>query len=339
MYNKTVLENVVDWLIETKGTVVNVASPLLYEIIASVVFLLMITRGRKTWMDCMHLFSFVEGIFYLAIPENSFGVWVTGVMTESHASLIRYMALVVITWALTYFLLRNSTDSTVQSSFMLSFLAMLVCNLMAMGYLMTHNQTKAKVKIEEKGLFLLFYMSLLGTVGTLFHTLFMRDWGGYGEIASHANLHTRLHFVLLLLSAVLSYALPSWCLKMAFPQVKSFDTVHVLVERGIGAIAFGMAFLVLRVPNFLRQNDKEAVLAAQWLMMVVTACYGVYQYITGWNIYTTGLIVVGVIFDLIVFANITGALDRDVSVFKRVVLPKFRAIPGDLKQFFKMKTM
>lgn len=64
-----------------------------------------------------------------------------------------------------------------------------------------------------------FYMSLLVTVGTLFHTFSAKDWGGYGEMASHANLHIHVDFVFLMLMGVMIYVFPSWVAKMVVSTV------------------------------------------------------------------------------------------------------------------------
>ena len=52
-------------------------------------------------------------------------------------------------------------------------------------------------------------------MGTLFHTFTAKEWGGYGEISSHSNLHLRIDFVLLLIMGVMLYAFPPWSFKIA----------------------------------------------------------------------------------------------------------------------------
>ena len=66
---------------------------------------------------------------------------------------------------------------------------------------------------------LLFYLTLLQAVGTFFYYCKNREWGGYGEISSHANFHARVQFVLLLLVGVITYALPAWAIKIGVGDV------------------------------------------------------------------------------------------------------------------------
>ncbi|WAR29556.1 hypothetical protein MAR_003124, partial [Mya arenaria] len=307
MYNKTV----VDWLTEAKDDLVDVTKSRLFEIIASVVFLVLITQGKR----------------------------VTGQIDGTHILLGRGLGMMGMFWMLQYFLLRNSTDSTVQTSFLLSFCVAMLCKFLACGYLMTHNPKGKKVstRIEEKEVTQMFYMMLLTTVGTLFHMFRSNDWGGYGEISSRANFHIRLQFVIMILASVVGYAMPGWCVRLMFPSLEKVDSVLIFLTRAASSINIGTSFLLLRVPNFLRTGDKEAVLAANWLLCVVATSMDWVWFAMNWAQVSTGMIVMELVSDVVAITNITGALDYDLSVFQRVLLPKIKAVPGEICNTFKLK--
>ncbi|XP_052785755.1 uncharacterized protein LOC128221256 [Mya arenaria] len=335
MYNKTV----VDWLTEAKDDLVDVTKSKLFEIIASVVFLVLITQGKRVWFDCIHCFGLINAGVFLICPETALSLWVTGPIDGTHIFLGRSLGMMGMFWMLQYFLLRNSTDSTVQTSFLLSCCVAMLCKFLACGYLMTHNPKGKKVptRIEEKEVTQMFYMMLLTTVGTLFHMFRSNDWGGYGEISSRANFHIRLQFVIMILVSVVGYAMPGWCVRMMFPSLEKVDSVLIFLTRAASSINIGTSFLLLRVPNFLRTGDKEAVLAANWLLCVVATSMDWVWFAMNWAQVSTGMIVMELVSDVVAITNITGALDYDLSVFQRVLLPKIKAVPGEICNTFKLK--
>jgi len=82
---------------------------------------------------------------------------------------------------------------------------------------------------------LLFYLTLLQAVGTFFYYCKNREWGGYGEISSHANFHARVQFVLLLLVGVITYALPAWAIKIGVGELTKIR-VGELTKIGVGDV-------------------------------------------------------------------------------------------------------
>ena len=72
MYNKTVL----DYLMDTKDNALELGKERFYEILGSVVFLVLIQLGKRAWLDFIHVAMFLEIPFAFVFPENMFSVWV-----------------------------------------------------------------------------------------------------------------------------------------------------------------------------------------------------------------------------------------------------------------------
>lgn len=327
-----------DWFVETKEYIVNMPTSRMLLFGASFVFLILITRGRRTWLNFFHFTMFVEGIQYLFFPR-SMSLWFTGELDEVHIWLIRSMGLACLHWSMTYFLLSRSTDSTTETSVLLGLLVMVFTSLLEKGHMYNHPAKKGQgVRIENEEMCSMFYITLLSVGGSLFHVLRSSDWGGYSEQSSHANFHMRVQFVLLLVPGILNYAMPQWSIKTAF-AVETVDTVHIFLARAIGCALFAMAVLTLRTANFLRPSDKEAVFASQWIFFLISPLVALNMIYSRWSHFSWAHAAFEVIFDLVILLNVTGALNRDLTVFKRVVLPRFTAVPYELKMYLKRKRL
>ncbi|XP_060604040.1 uncharacterized protein LOC132756914 [Ruditapes philippinarum] len=334
MYNKTILDRV----LETKDDLLNLPRNRMLEIGASVLFLFMITQGRRTWLNILNFSLFLEAINYTLFPQN-LGFWVHGELDETHLLLTRFLGLLCITWTFGYFVLSKSTDSTTETSYLLGYTVMLVSSLMAKGYLMTHPSKKSAVKIESDDMNSIFFITLLFAVGSLFFTVKSNDWGGFGEQQSHANFHLRLQFVLLLVMGILFYTMPSWTVKMMSMNVEKVDTVHAFLARANGTMLLGMAIVANRAANFLRPAEKDILVFSQWLFFVLFSLLGWIDTAGRWATLPWSRVAIQATHDAVIILNATGALNRDFSVVKRSVIPRFKAVPQDVRNLFKFKKM
>ncbi|XP_045184655.2 uncharacterized protein LOC123542737 [Mercenaria mercenaria] len=333
MYNKTIA----DWLTETKDDILNLSRCRLMEIGATVLFLFMITQGRKTWLNFLHFLMFMEGITYTFYPKTMNMLLVSGDLDDTHLILTRCFGLLYVTWSFGYFLLSKSTDSTTETSILLAWSVAMLTSLMAKGYLLTHpGPKKATVKMESEEMVTVFYTTLLFTVGVVFHTLKSNDWGGFGEQQSHANFHLRLQFVFLLIMGIVSYAMPQWTVKM-MGDVDKVDSIHAFFTRVDASWLLAMAVIANRAANFLRNNDKDAVIFSQWLFFVSASVLGWIDTAGKWSELPWSRIALQAFHDAVLILNATGALNRDFSVVKRVVIPRFKVVPRDVRDFFKFK--
>lgn len=338
MYNNSIT----DWLYSAKNEIMNISTSRVILILASIVFLVLMTQGRKIWLHFFHAIMFAEGIQHTFFPKTV-GMFVTGDLDEVHILYIRTIGLLVLTWVLTYFLLSRSSDSTTDISFLLAISVMLLTSLLAMGHLWNYTPKKSKsatVHVEPEDVSLVFYGTLLLTAGTLFHLFRSSDWGGYAEQPSHANFHLRIEFVLLLAIGVVSYTMPSWVIRLQTSRdAKEIDAVHTFLVRAVGEAFLALAILTGRSANFLRNTDKDCVVVSQWMFFVVLAVWGWYGVITRWAELPWKRVAMQGIHDAVLILNATGALNRDLTVFKRVVLARFQAVPRDIQNYFKLKRL
>ena len=66
MYNKTVI----DVIFDTKNEIVSVCCERAYELLATVLFMVLIPWGRKFWLNVMNFAIFLEGIVCIVVPEK-----------------------------------------------------------------------------------------------------------------------------------------------------------------------------------------------------------------------------------------------------------------------------
>jgi len=66
----------IDWLTQTKNDVFSFSTSRMYEIIASVVFLVLITQGRRTWVNVQIFLQLVEGLFICFFTERYINILV-----------------------------------------------------------------------------------------------------------------------------------------------------------------------------------------------------------------------------------------------------------------------
>ncbi|KAL4216422.1 hypothetical protein ACF0H5_024147 [Mactra antiquata] len=331
MYN----DSVTDWFVQARDNVYNVSRQRWMDIASSIVFLILISRGRKTWLNFLTFMTLVGGVLNAIYPSYT-ASWVTGNLDSVHYELIRVLGLVTVAWCVAYFLVCKSTDETTQTSYQLSFTVVLLCHLLMFGNSLINPPKKSSVQLDHETQVSKFYGLMLWTVGTLFYTVTSKDWGGYGEQRSHANFHLRIWFVILLVGGCINYAMPGWAIRTAF-SLDKVDSFHVLLIRSYASMLLGMALMVFRSANFLRGSDRDLLLATHLLFLVSCTICSWVSLFNKWSSLTWKLTGFQLVLHIVLFMNLFGAMDRDITVFKRVMWPRVKAIPQDIKSCFKFK--
>lgn len=332
-YNRTVM----DMLYEGKDFIGAACQNYCWELFATFVFLLLISWGRKFWLQAINFLTFLEAVLYIINPERMISLFISeGKLDSVHLELVRGIGLLLLMWALSYWLLSKSTDSTIDTSFLWTQAIMVTCIMICQGYLLTHPGKKGGVKLDNKAMTTAFYSCMLMTVGTYYYAMRSNDFAGYAEVSSHANLHLRFDFVLLMVMGTLLYSMPQWVLRIQFDfGGDKIDSFHAYLARCCGAIMIAMSFMVGRAANFLRGADKQAVVLTHLMYYVIAIAAGWYCRLKDTSSLSWRLTGVLGIHDMAIILNALGALNADYTVVERIFVSRLMEIPKDVTRMYR----
>lgn len=327
-------QTVSDWFTETKDQIFSMPASRINMFGESFLLLILMFWGRHVWLNFFHFTVFVKGILYLFIPGTA-NIWITGELDEVQVWLVRYMGLFCLCWAMTYFVLSRSHDPTPVTSLMLGLLVMMLSTLLEEGHMYYHPPKKMQgAMFENEDISSLILANLVGAICLSFHLFRAKDWGGFSEQPSQSNVHLKIQFVVLLVLGIGNFAMPQWSIKTTF-GLDRCNTVHIFLARAVGSMFFSLAILTFRSVNFMQAADKEAMVAIQWVFVVANAMIGCLLMYSKWSQVPWSQVIMTGVVDVLIIFNITGALNRDFTVFKGEVLPRFTALMHDFRMYFR----
>ncbi|KAL3871208.1 hypothetical protein ACJMK2_039221 [Sinanodonta woodiana] len=258
-------------------------------------------------------------------------------MDETHIQLMRWIGILIITQALSCWLLSKSSDSTTETSQLWAYTVELGCVAMAQFYMYTQPAKKTGVKFDDQ----LFLAILLGTslmfLVSLFYVLRSTDWSGYTEIVSRRNTHIRLDSLLLFVFGVMWFVSPILFLNCQ-TDAKTVDDFHLYQCRVVGAFLFYNAILSARSVTFLRDSDKDAVIFSHlisYLMLITVFAVGQIRNWGNVSLKSAALMSVDEVFLVL---NSVVAMSVDVPKYlTKTFLRRVMQVPQDLKRIVKRK--
>lgn len=327
MYNKTVIDVVLD----AKDEFVSICCERWLELFSTILFMVTIPWGRKIWLNVLNLAMFIKGTICIIIPARIASQFIAeGELTSTHVELLRTAGLLMVMWSLSYWLVSKSTDSTVVTSFLWAMAIILTCQLICFGYVLTHAVARKKsVTLQPKVMTAGFYGTMLFTLGTYFYAMKSNDWAGYAEMSSRANVHMRINFVILMVTGVVTFAVPQWLLSLQM-KIDSVDSFHAFLGRVCSSILIGMALLVGRAANFLRGSDKQAIVLTHLVYFLIALSTGWYARRNDIAALPWTLVLLFAVTDISSLINTMGALDFDIGVLN-VVTTRIRQAILDAK--------
>ncbi|KAK3593680.1 hypothetical protein CHS0354_013577 [Potamilus streckersoni] len=310
------------------------------EIGATLYALLPSFWGRRFWLNSqMYILLVISGLPTLICPQTymSYMSVTSDKMDETHIQLMRWIGILIITQALSCWLLSKSSDSTTETSQLWAYTVESGCVVMAKFYMYIYPPKKTGVKFDEQ----MFPSSILATtlmfLVSLFYALRSTDWGGYTEQLSRRNTHIRLDFLFLFVFGVMWFVSPSLFLNCQ-TDAETTDVFHLYQCRVVGAYVFYNAILSARSVTFLRDSDKDAVIFSHligYVMLITVFAVGQIKNWETMSLKSAALMSVDEIF--LVFNSVV-AMSVDVPKYlTKTLVPRVMQVPQDLKRFVKRK--
>ncbi|KAL3871206.1 hypothetical protein ACJMK2_039219 [Sinanodonta woodiana] len=310
------------------------------EIGATLYALLPSFWGRRFWLHSQMLIMLVVSGFPTVICPQTYLSYMSetsGKMDETHIQLMRWIGILIITQALSCWLLSKSSDSTTETSQLWAYTVESGCVVLAKYYMYTHPPKIADVKFDDQ----MFPSSILATtlmfLVSLFYALRSTDWSGYTEQLSRRNTHIRLDSLLLFVLGVIWFADPTLFLNCQ-TDAKTMDDFHLYQCRVVGAFLFYNAILSARSVTFLRDSDKDAVIFSHligYLMLITVFAVGQIKKWETKSVKSAALVSVDEVF--LVF-NAVFAMSIDVPKYlTKTFVPRVLQVPQDLQRIVKIK--
>ncbi|XP_060069743.1 uncharacterized protein LOC132549795 [Ylistrum balloti] len=261
-----------DWLVSmfrehvdifTSDTTVAVATA-----ISVILMLILVPFGAKFMVKGLSLVMFLEGIFFLLFPEVGFRLFAAENVEPDvlHLQEIRSLGIIDIAIAMTFLLTMKSSDSTVHSSYFFSITLCIGCCLMVEGAGLLRGNAKVNQNMQNLAVHnLLIWFGLF-----VFHSIRQKEWGGYVEVSTSCrNTHLRLDFIIWFLCGIVAVVFPQKIYSCQVASTLTLDSTHVHHARLMGVGFITLAFMSGRASNFLREDDKKAVLLSHALACVL----------------------------------------------------------------------
>ncbi|OWF49914.1 uncharacterized protein LOC110451071 [Mizuhopecten yessoensis] len=237
-------------------------------VFAVVVLLILVPFGAKFMVKGFSCVIFFEGILLLLFPEIAFKIFAAENVEPDvlHLQEIRSLGIIDIAIGMTFFLTMKSTDSTVHSSYFFSMTLLTGCCLMMEAAALSKKNPKVNPNMRNLAVHnLLIWFGLF-----VFHSMRQQDWGGYVEVSTSCrNTHLRLDFVIWFLTGLAAVIYPQIIYSCQVVSSFTLDATHAQNARLMGVGFIALAFMSGRASNFLREDDKKAVLLSHALACVL----------------------------------------------------------------------
>ncbi|XP_013383590.1 uncharacterized protein LOC106153973 [Lingula anatina] len=255
-------------------------------------FFVAIVSGRRAWMLIDMISTIVFGVWFF-FPKSILPLQADLVIDSGHVLLCHMVAATLLGSAVVWALSRNSSDETVQVTMLITRVLSASLILIYMIYAQYANAQAKHGRFTQQN----YWFGILGTtlwdLGNIIQLLRTVEWGGGAENTSSGLDHSlRRDFFVIFIGGVVMATFAGSTVQCLFPHL-ILDGIHSHMDRTVGALNIGMAFLSFIAPGFHSDEDKRAVLLGRIVQCIMLLASVAWQHFYIISMTTTQTLTVG----------------------------------------------